>query len=88
MDGGGAPETHMKKPASKKAKSKASPKGDGDGDYETSFKGYSLLDIPHAAWPQPGKNNGQHGYTLKASNGAVTCSLLVQSCDICPNIHH
>lgn len=74
----------MKKPASKKTKTKASPKvedRDGDG---TSFKGYSLLELPRSAWPQPGKNNGQHGYTLKATNGAVICILLVQSCYICP----
>lgn len=87
VDGGGAPETNIKKPASKKLKSKASPPGDEDMDDETSFKGYSLRELPKSAWPQPGKNNGKHGYTIKASNGAVTCILLVQSYDICPNIH-
>lgn len=57
----------MKKPASKKTKTKASPKvedRDGDG---TSFKGYSLLELPRSAWPQPGKNNGQHGYTPESN---------------------
>ena len=67
----GAPEIpDTDKPKSKKPKSKAMPSMPVD-----SFKGYSLCDLPKESWPQPGKNNGQHGYTLRSSNGGVTRTL-------------
>lgn len=37
------------------------------------FKGYSLEGIPREAYPQGDRpNKGAHGYTLRATNGAVT----------------
>lgn len=74
QEANGAPEIpDTDKPKSKKPKSKATPSGSKDG--EASFKGYSLCDLPQESWPQPGKNNGQHGYTLRSSNGGVTRTL-------------
>ena len=70
----GAPENpDTDNPKPKKPKAKSTP-SEGKGG-EAFFKGYSLGDLPKEAWPQPGKNNGQHGYTLRSSNGGVTRTL-------------
>ena len=60
-----------KKPEGPAKSSTASAASGASVGQDGVFKGYSLKEIPKEAWPQPVKNGGAHGYTLRASNNAA-----------------
>ena len=58
------------------------PSASSTGSHKDQFKGYDLRQVPKEAWPQQKQNKGNHGYTLSAANGAVTCSHEVNAHEI------
>ena len=65
---------------SEPSKTKRSKNGENSCANPHMFKGYNLqeLNIPAAALPQSGKQNGgAHGYTVTSSNNAAPCPKIV-----------